>query len=134
MVEKEDRNFFRDVFLKEDDQTETSDDFECKKYRRFLLHVHLVKHGDPADSTVEIKVQFYHKAEGLWSDYQNGPFGFMLWEEDAIPSGDAGLNVATSGLCIGSQIRIQLVADKPAGATLDATNYFTATVSAEFMD
>lgn len=117
--------------LYSDGASKLSDAFHCEKYSKLLLYVQIVETGDPADSIVQIKVRFSDSEDGQYYDYQTGPFGYMLWEEDAIPSGAVGLMVCTSGDCVGKYMKVYIEA--AVGATLNATNYFTVTVKADFM-
>lgn len=130
---KDSHTFISGEVLDSDGDSKLSNVFNCKKYSKFLLYVQIVEIGNPADSTVQIKVKFSDSENGQYHDYMNGPFGFMMWEEDAIPSGTEGLVVCTSGDCDGKYIKVYIEADRPAGATLDASNYFTVTVKADFM-
>ena len=129
---KTQQTFIDRKVLNEDGAAEISSPVDCGPYRKFQLLVRIVETGDPADSTVQVVVKFADEKDRVYHDYQNGPFGFMLWEEDAIPAGDEGLLVATSGDCVGKTMKVYVVAKK--GVTLDATNYFTVTIKAHFMD
>lgn len=130
--EKAAHRFFDRKVLNADAMIEHSTPFSVAAYRKFALHVHILETGTPSDSTVQIIVQFYNKEADEWSDYMNDAFGYMIWEEDAIPAGEKGLSVVTQGECVSRKMRVKLISAK--GTTLDATNYFTVSVDADFMD
>ena len=129
---KQTNTFIEDEVLNSDGDSATSPVYDCRLRRKFLLYVQIVETGDPADSTVQIKVQFSDTPAGPFHDYQNGPFGYMLWEEDAIPAGAVGLVVCTEGGCVGKFMRVYI--ESAIGTTLDVDNYFTVTIKADFMD
>ena len=129
---KDDHTFLHKKVLNADGQEIISDPFNVSAFREFMLHLRIVETGDPDNSTVETIVQFLNTRSGEWHDYENGPFGLLLYEEDAIGSGARGLAVNVSGRCVGKVMRVKIVAAE--GTTLDADNYFTVTVDAEFMD
>jgi len=129
---KESHKFVDIVRFNKDGQVFTSKPFDCSQFRKFMMAIQIKETGDPANSTIEFQVQFLSRELGKWVDYMNGPFGLMLWEEDAIPTGDEGLKVGTVGDCVSEMIRVKVTVTKV--GTLDAANYFTATVCMDFMD
>lgn len=130
-AQKVSHSFIEDEVLDSDGDNKLSDAFDARDFRKMLLYVQIVETGDPADSTVQIVVKHCDTEDGVYKDLQNGPFGFMLWEEDAIPSGTTGLVVATVGDCVGKYMKVYIVAR--VGVTLNAANYFKVTVKADFM-
>lgn len=112
--------------------TTGSGTYDCSEFNKFNLYVHLTKTEYPTGS-VQVKVQFAQSGStATFFDYQNGPFGYMLWNEAAIPT--AGLFAATKGECIGTSMKVSLIGTSGSSQydTIGSTHYFTGNIFADF--